>query len=255
MKAFAVVFLLIILANRSVHSEVTRIVVGAPPEITPDLLRQYPSLAPIYQNRYPPRTNAIARNPDYTERFNTADSYANSEWLALGTVNQGEYLMSVFEALNKLHGFNYSPRIMTCLSYRESEFRPQVGAYSSDPAMPTTALGLTQVTQTTAVDMIDRFGFQPQVYGYVGSTGEEYFQSLSGNMILQMEAAMGVMYLKNGGDKDPSNIIGSLQRYYGTSSNSDHNYAQAVYDCAICIRDEHANRVHMDCLKKAKAAD
>jgi hypothetical protein len=212
---------------------------------SPELLAQYPALAPIYRDRYFPRVSQFARDEDMVDRFRNADRFGSEEWQKLRDEEKGEYIMSVYEALIKLHGYDYSPRIMTCKTYRESAFKPQIGAYTS------TAIGLSQVTQETTVDLVDRFGFEPKLFGLTGVTGAEYYEALKNSMVAQMEAGLGVIYMKSQ-DFGKTKIKSILEKYYATSSDEENeHYAQTIYDCADCIK-QNENKVLQKCLDKAK---
>jgi hypothetical protein len=175
-----------------------------------------------------------------------ANSCTNPRWESMGPLAKAEYIRLTYEELLAVHGMDYSPRILTCKTVRESCLRPQ------DQASTSTAVGLSQVTASTARDLFVRAKwFKPRVAGFQDvSDGDKYHDRMRSSVAAQMELGLAVLHQKSR-DFKTSNIRIMLGNYYGLDAESNKEYSDAIYDCADCIKGNQ-DRLSMDCLNKAR---
>lgn len=195
----------------------------------------------IYEE-YPPRTSRCAKD------VNVAEDRANERWNALSNVEKARYLMDTYKLLLQRHRYDYSYRILTCKSYRETgfDYMLETGVEGS------TAAGLSQVTRETARDLA-RIGFHSRLRGYENYNGEQIYGALCESMLLQMEIGLGVMQMKSHDNKGTENAMHLMAAYHGhpTQHCCNELFGRAVYACADCIK-KNGDQPSQDCLDKAK---
>jgi len=202
-------------------------------------------------NDYPPRRAEFVSSNTPRPTY----SATNSNWLALSASERATYIYQRYERILAAQNYpcNYSPRILTCKSYRESMHYPQWQTAISGSS----AAGLAQVTRRTMRDMLERpgFRFNSVIPGFQNRRGfNDLWDAQKGNMLLQLDLSLGVMERKridNGLSCD--SIEPFLRAYYGNpraACNTD--YSEQIYKCAVCIQGN-GNRITESCLEESKA--
>ena len=193
--------------------------------------------------RYPPRT------PQCSTDVNVAEDRANENWNALSNVQKARYLMDTYKLLLERHGYDYSYRILTCKSYRETgfDYMLETGAAGS------TAAGLSQVTQETAIDLFARTSFRSRLGGFEDYSGQQIYNALCESMLLQMEIGLGVMHMKSRDNNGTENAMHIMAAYHGhrTQHCCNELFGRAIYACADCIL-KNGDQPTQACLDKAK---
>lgn len=218
-------------------------------DLFPNALAPLTSIRPIARqtrtlaDRYPPR---VAR---FSENSNTANRYTNADWLSLSYSQKAEHVHDVAEALIRAHGLQniYSPRVVTCKTANESDFRPQIGNTAS------TAKGISQVTEGTVDAVFLQTDFRFKTPGFEDVRRASTFRSrMARSMNAQIELGLAVFEVKRGEAGGSTNTTTILKRYRGSGSNACNvDYANRILECAVCIRD---NGLTNACLAKAKGA-
>lgn len=179
-----------------------------------------------------------------------ADACTSPEWAKQTLVERASYVFVVYEELLAHHQLDYSPRILTCKVMRESTFRPQDEASASNSS----AAGLSQVTRSTAIDLFERqrWGFTPKVKGFEDVLdGQDYYERMQTSVAAQLELGLAVLHQKSI-DHKATQVKTILSKYYGTDSEKENkNYAQKIYDCADCLKNN-KNIITEECLLKVK---
>jgi hypothetical protein len=199
---------------------------------------------PLLIDRYYPRVSAFSSD------VNEARRYASEEWNQLSLTEQGNYIRDTYAELNRVHGYNYSTRVMTCKVYRETAFNPQHKAGTSS------ASGLAQVTSGTAQDIFNpqRLNFNFITPGYDSfSDSDKYMDKMADSMVAQMELGLAAIRLKDPGGSGENNMRPILERYFGDPDNPINNqiYANNIMRCATCIKNN-KDVISPECLAKAK---
>lgn len=183
----------------------------------------------------------------FSKKRATANACSPRGWNEMSIVQRAEYTYKKYEELLKVHNLDYSPRVLVCKVMRESTYRPQ------DQAGSSTASGLSQVTKSTARDLFNRGKwFSSKVEGFENiKSADTYFEKMKTSTVAQMELGLAVLHQKSR-DNRVTNIKTLLARYYGTrSSRQNNHYAQKIYDCANCIKNNR-NQITESCLMEAK---
>ena len=212
-------------------------------------------------NDFPPRkaTFVPSSTPKKTE------GATNAKWVSMSASERAKYIMDHYKRIQEKtqYGCNYSPRILTCKTYRESLFHPQWQTAVKNSS----ASGLAQITKTTMKDMVNRYNFKSVIPGTTHMRSfTEFWKGQQSNILLQMNLSLGVfdmkrkdMQSKNRKSKNKksknkphcSSIKSILRKYYGNPRQSCNNdYADNIYGCAVCIRDNN-NQISKRCLKKS----
>lgn len=220
---------------------------------------------PLVGTRFPPL------KADFSKDHKTANTYTNKEWASLNDLDRANYIRSVAKRLNELHGLDYSPRVVTCTTFRESCFRPQ----EMDKVEVNTGAGLCQVSRPTFVDLFNNASwFRSKVAGFQDITdGAVLHKAMAGSMEAQIEGCISIMHQKNiylGGKPSSDRMPAVLQAYKGNSVNTgnaaqnaagrkiNEDYANKIFTCAECIRNEDksakkkADEITMACLEEAR---
>lgn len=195
---------------------------------------------------------------DFSADLNTAQSYANPEWNKLTRPEKASYLFGLYELLLKLHqkpndpAYRFSPRVLVCKLYNESSFDTQIGNLDSS------AKGLSQVLDGTADDVFrsDRLNFRSVLPGYEHiSEGPKFREIMADDPTAHMELGLAVLESKR---RDFSlsgeSVEPVLKAYLGGSEEANKAYAEAIYNCALCVK-QNKNKFTVECLCKAKPKD
>lgn len=182
-----------------------------------------------------------------TEGPAAAKNNENDRWREMSLVHKGDYIWDVSAELARLHGYDYSPRTMTCKIFMESTFRPLIKAETS------TSCGLSQVTEETGwEDVIEQAGYQTKIPGAKPITSlAEYQKRIASSMVFQIEIAMMTLerkrvdFVKQGGDA--FNIRPILEYYRGADDATNKDYAERIIRCANCMN-VNFNMVSEECL-------
>lgn len=181
--------------------------------------------------------------PPKTARFSTsrstAESYTNSRWAGMSYTQKAEYMDRKYGELLRAHNMSgtYSPKILVCKAYKESNFRPQIRTSDSR----STASGVSQITRSTAIDTFSRGGwFRSKVEGFTHiRNGREFHERMAGSMLAQMEFGIAILDQKRrdrGLSASSGNINRILQGYYGSgSASANRTYANKIMSCASCV--------------------
>lgn len=188
--------------------------------------------------------------PECSEDPQVAYNNTDEVWNSLSLKDKGDYIWKVSENLAELHGFEYSPRTMTCKVFMESTFRPLIKAETS------TSCGLSQVTEETGwLDVIDQAGYQTKIPGQKPITSlEEYKKRIRTSMMFQLEIGMltlerkRVDFLK----QKEFNIRPALEYYRGADEATNKLYADKIIRCANCMK-ANSNAVSEECLNCTSA--
>lgn len=184
-------------------------------------------------------------NPECSEDPQVAFNNTDDVWNSLGLVEKGEYIWNVSQTLATLHGYQYSPRTMTCKVFMESTFRPLIKAETS------TSCGLSQVTEETGwEDVIEQAGYQTKIPGHAPITSlEDYKKRIRTSMIFQLEIGMMTLERKRVDflKQKEFNIRPALEYYRGSDTATNELYADKIIRCANCMK-TNGNKVSEECL-------
>jgi|GEM_PF-3143128 len=199
------------------------------------------------------RDEFLPRKASFSTRRKTAHSYTNSMWERMSYKQKAEYMDKKYDQLLRAHGLRntYSPKVLVCKSYKESNFRPQIK--TSNPL--STASGVSQITRSTAIDTFSRGRwFRSKVEGFTHiRNGREFHRRMANSMLAQMEFGMAILDQKRrdrGLSKSGSNIDSILQGYYGSySKNKNRKYSNKILSCMRCVEQfGYSNK----CLERAR---
>lgn len=205
------------------------------------------------QNLYPPRS------PNYSRSSRIAAANTSLEWIALGSGGQAKYIHSIYETLNKLHGLNYDPMVLTCKAFKESGgrvrntliFRTQnMSSVKKRGRYISSAAGIPQVTKSTAGDLFDRDPwFRSKVPGFENiRDGRLFHKRAAGNIVAQIELGYAVFHQKSR-DTGRKNLRSIMSAYYGHPWQSCRNsYVGKVFNCVRCVK---KSGYTQSCLAKA----
>jgi hypothetical protein len=209
-----------------------------------------------------PTFGFVPRKASFSDDRNQARCFANKSWNNLSYEDKAMFIDDTYRILLHLHqnknnpnddSFKFSSRILTCKTFKESSFDPQIGNESGS-----SAVGLGQVLTGTAEDLLGpRIGFRSKLPGYENvSDYSDYKTKMAKEITLQLELSMGVLEMKrNDFNLSIDNIKPLLQRYLGSSSDSDNEaYANSIYDCAACAK-RNNGMFSQECLCKTKPND
>jgi hypothetical protein len=201
---------------------------------------------------FPPRKAAFSTNR------NKARCYANNTWNSLSYEERAGYIDDIYSALLKIYQnpsdsgdpkYRFSTRILTCKAYKESNFDTQIGNESGSGAK-----GMSQVVDGTGVDLFNRRPrFRSKIPGYEHITQyADFVKAMAGEPALQLELGLAVMERKRTDfDLDVNQVKPFLENYLGSNdSSANETYAQEIYDCAACVKDNGNVYTH-ECLCKA----
>ena len=251
MSKFKIFFLISVLLNSSVSI--------ANSELSGSSVKQE-NLAPVpvlnntqcepLCNDFPPRSPIFLKG---VRPQNTYD-VTNKEWIALSAVQRATYIFEKYKLILERQKYecDYSPRILTCKSYRESMHFPQW----QTPIEGSTAAALAMVTQETMKDMLTRRGFEfnSVIPGFEGNRDyENLWFNQQAHMLLQMDLSIGVLERKRIDYKlNCDNIKPFLKFYYGHPRDEcNKDYSNQIYSCAKCIK-KNKGVVTYECLTKSK---
>ncbi len=265
-----VVFLVVFFNALLTHAEVTQTSASQPLRLT----LTSPSMELNFDFGFPPRRGEFATPdniPGYdslteTEKINQLSNLArcnaDSYWNSFNYADQAGFISDTYKVLMKAHreglqagdpSYDFSPRILTCKAFKESNFNTQIGNFYGS-----SAVGLSQVLQGTLDDLFsERVGFRSRVPGYENiKTGQEMLTQMARNPTLQLEVGLAVLEMKRDDNSySGANIQPILESYLG-SSNPDANaaYARSIYDCAYCVQQNNES-YSLECLCKTKPDD
>lgn len=194
----------------------------------------------------------------YRQVRNQAIEFENANWTTLPRPDKAQYIFGIYEKLLKMHqkpndlSYRFSPRILTCKTYKESSFHPQMGNHK------TNAVGLTQIVPDTLNDIFnnERLAFRSKLPRFSNiDNGPDFQKVMLWDPVAQMEAGLAVMESKRryGGHSGDS-VRPILESYLGSSPDNNKAYADSIFKCARCAENNN-NTFPAKCLCQATPGD
>ena len=185
-------------------------------------------------NIYPPQRAKFSR------RLSESISCTNTGWLTLSTVEQASYIYGAYRRLVQIHDLDYPPEILMCKAFKES-----MGQYNGRKIFQiqrqtsvrrSTAVGISQVTKSSARDLFDRGRwFRSRVEGFEDiSDGAVFYSRMGGNVIAQMELGLAILHQKKL-DTNARYLTSVLGFYYGNNQDCNREYARRIKRCGDCV--------------------